>query len=169
MTTLHAVRPLAVLSLSLLSWLVGCGGTTSADARYSTPEHTLATVLASYGLTGLTPDEVRTMRRERRLRLQDPVAYHACFVRFDSYLDEALAGYIVGALAENPEPVQPQIVGDVARVPIAGKTTIVLRKKDGAWRIDLDTSVSSTMRAKLQDVVRRAEKMTRRHGALPAP
>jgi hypothetical protein len=43
-----------------------------------------------------------------------------------------------------------------------------MRKNEGAWRIDLDASVPPETRRKLEDVVRRAQKMTRRHGALPA-
>lgn len=157
-----------VLLFSFVTLLAACGGATSVDERFSTPEHTIATLFDSYGLTGKTPDEVRAMRREGRLRLRDALSYHACFVRFRDYLDEALAGYVMGALAENPTDLRPQIVRRTARISIAGKTTVVMRKKDGAWRIDLDASVSRETRRKLEDVVRRAQKMTRRHGALPA-
>jgi hypothetical protein len=157
-----------VAALLLSALLAACGDATSTDARFSTPEHTIATLFASYGLTGKTPDEVRAMRREGRLRLRDALGYHACFLRFNDYLDEALAGYVMGALAEDATDLRPQIVGDVARISVAGKTTVVMRKKDGAWRIDLDASVPLETRRKLEDVVRRAQKMTRRHGALPA-
>ncbi len=158
---------LVVILLAIASF-AACGDATATDARFSTPEHTVATLFASYGLTGKTPDEVRAMRREGRLRLRDALGYHACFVRFDDYLDEALAGYVMGALAEDATDLRPQIVGDVARISIAGKTTVVMRKKEGAWRIDLDASVPPETRRKLEDVVQRAQKMTRRHGALPA-
>jgi hypothetical protein len=148
-----------VAPLLVFTSLFGCEGVSAVDERFSTPEHTIATLFDSYGLTGKTPDEVRAMRREGRLRLRDALAYHACFTRFRDYLDEAMAGYVMGALAEDATDLRPQIVGDVARISIAGKTTVV---------IDLDASVPPETRRKLEDVVRRAQKMTRRHGALPA-
>lgn len=157
-----------VAPLLVFTSLFGCEGVSAVDERFSTPEHTIATLFDSYGLTGKTPDEVRAMRREGRLRLRDALAYHACFTRFRDYLDEAMAGYVMGALAEDATDLRPQIVGDVARISIAGKTTVVMRKNEGAWRIDLDASVPPETRRKLEDVVRRAQKMTRRHGALPA-
>lgn len=157
-----------VVHLFVFACLVACDGISAVDERFSTPEHTLATLFDSYGLTGKTPDEVRAMRREGRLRLRDALTYHACFVRFRDYLDEAMAGYVMGALTEDATDPRPQIVGNDARISIAGKTTVVMRKKDGAWRIDLDASVPPETRRRLEDVVRRAQKMTRRHGALPA-
>jgi len=163
-----ASLPVLVVHLFVFACLVACDGVSAVDERFSTPEHTIATLFDSFGLTGKTPDEVRAMRREGRLRLRDALTYHACFVRFGDYLDEAMAGYVMGAITEDATDLRPQIVANDARISIAGKTTVVMRKKDGAWRIDLDASVPPETRRKLEDVVRRAQKMTRRHGALPA-
>lgn len=168
MNTLRPVRLFAfALSLTLLV-LAACGDTTTADIRYSTPEHTVATLLDAYGLHGLSADEIRTRRREHRLRLTDGPAYRGCFERLEGLSDEALAGFVVGALAENHDDLRTQIARDLARVSAGTRATIVMHLRDGAWRIDLDASVPSTIRAQLRDVARRAEEQQRRQGALPA-
>jgi hypothetical protein len=158
--TLRVVNAFArkVMPLLLLACLAACGDATSVDARYSTPEHTIETLLDAYGLRGRSADEIRTMRRERQLRLTDGPAYRA---------DEALAGFVVGALAENRDDTRTQIADDTARVSVGQRATIVMHLRDGAWRIDLDASVPPTIRAQLRDVARRAEEQQRRQGALP--
>lgn len=167
--TLRAVSAFArkAVPLLLLACLAACGDATSVDARYSTPEHTIETLLDAYGLRGRSADEIRTMRRERQLRLTDGPAYRACFERFDGLADEALAGFVVGALAENRDDTRTQIAADTARVSVGQRATIVMHLRDGAWRIDLDASVPTTIRAQLRDVARRAEEQQRRQGALP--
>lgn len=158
---------LVCLAASLAASLAACGDATSVDARYSTPEHTIETLLDAYGLRGRSADEIRTMRRERQLRLTDGPAYRACFERFDGLADEALAGFVVGAIAENRDDTRTQIADDTARVSVGQRATIVMHLRDGAWRIDLDASVPPTIRAQLRDVARRAEEQQRRQGALP--
>ena len=160
-----SVRALVLLALSAL---FACGDSTTADVRYSTPEHTIETLLDAYGLRGLSADEIRTMRRERQLHLTDGPAYRACFERFEGLGDEALAGFVVGALAENRDDTRTQIAENTARISVGQRATIVMHLRDGAWRIDLDASVPGTVRTQLRDVARRAEEQQRRQGALPA-
>ena len=145
--------------------LAACSDATTTDIRYSTPEHTVETLLDAYGLRGLSADEIRTMRRERQLRLVDGPAYRACFAR----LAQGLAGFVVGALAENRDDTRTQIAGETARISVGQRATIVMHLQDGAWRIDLDASVPVAIRAQLRDVARRAQEQQRRQGALPAP
>lgn len=170
MSTLLPVRAFVPLLLGLFvsALLPACGDTSSADVRYSTPEHTVSTLLEAYGLRGRSADEIRTMRRERQLRLTDGPAYRGCFERFDGLSDEALAGFVVGALAENADDTRTQIAGETARVSVGQRATIVMHLRDGAWRIDLEASVPPTIRMQLRDVARRAEEQERRQGALPA-
>lgn len=156
------------LPLVALSLLAACSDTMTTDIRYSTPEHTVETLLDAYGLRGLSADEIRTMRRERQLRLTDEPAYRACFARLDGLGDEALAGFVVGALAENRDDTRTQIAGETARISVGQRATIVMHLRDGAWRIDLDASVPVAIRAQLRDVARRAQEQQRRQGALPA-
>jgi hypothetical protein len=167
MSTLRPVRTTA-LALFVLTLLSACGDSTTADIRYSTPEHTVRTLLDSYGLRGRSADEIRTMRRERQLRLQDPPAYRGCFLRLEGLGDEALAGFVVGALAENSGDLRTQIAAETARVSVGQRATLVMRLRDGAWRIDLDASVPSAIREQLREVARRAQEQQRRQGALPA-
>lgn len=168
MSTLRTVRHV-VLLCCVFVFFVACGDLTSADSRYSTPEYTIRTLLDAYGLRGLSAEQIRTMRRERQLRLEDAVAYHGCFERFDGLGDEALAGFVVGALAENGADRRVQIADHTARVSVGQRATLVMHLRDGAWRIDLDASVPVTIRAQLREVTRRAAEQQRRLGVLPTP
>ena len=150
-----------ILWVFLAGFAVACGDITTADPRYSTPERTIDTMLAAYGLEGVSPDEGRRLRRAGALRLRDPDAYHACFTRFDGLGDEALAGFVVGSVVENRDALRTTITNDKARVMASHGSAVILYKRNGAWRISLDESVPVQFRTQLRDVARRAAERER--------
>jgi hypothetical protein len=148
------VRFLAV-SLVMLG-LAACDDVHHADSRYATPERTLATLLASYGLADKSLAEIQSLRRTGRLRVRDAAAAHACFESFAGAEDEALAGYIVGVLASADGSLRPTIAAGTARVAVGDTATLVLHDHDGAWRIDLPASVPVSTREAIHQAVMRA-------------
>src|SRR5687768_9451832 len=87
------------------------GGLTRADARFSTPEHTVETLLASYELDALTQDEVRArLAAHARFELADRRSFEACFADLDAgATSEGLAGWVLGALAAGKDELRTTI------------------------------------------------------------
>lgn len=141
---------------SLLVGLLGCEDVRHADSRYATPERTMATLLASYGLADKSLAEVQSLRRTGRVHVRDAAAQRGCFERFETAEDEAMAGYVVGVLAEADGSARPTLTAGTARVAVGDQATIVLRDHEGAWRIDLPASVPVTTREAIHQAVMRA-------------
>ena len=151
------VRSLALLvALVLLPGAASCDDVRTVDARYATPERTLDTLLAGYGLEGKSLAEIQTLRRTGRVRVRDDDAVRGCFESFEGPEDEALAGFVVGAIAEADGSLRTTMTPGVARVATGERATIVLHDHDGAWRIDLHASVPGTVREGIHQQVMRA-------------
>ncbi len=157
------MRLLTGLAL-LTAFVFGCDDVETLDPHYATPERTIETMLGAYGLSDVTADEGRRLRRAGHLRLRNAEAYHACFDRFDGAGDEALAGYVVGSVVENRDALRTTITNDKARVMAERGAPVVLYKRRGGWRISLDESVPQPYRGQLLEVARRARERARIEG-----
>lgn len=155
------VSALAVLG----SFLGGCeGATTTVDVRYSTPEHTIATLFTAYGVEDLTQDEVRQrMASNSRFELRDRDTYLSCFSDVATATDEGLAGFVFGGLAAGKDDLRTTIAGDRATVsPRPGFDVVMHREDDGRWLISLSESVPDEVRVRLGAVAADFEHRQRR-------
>ena len=148
----------------LMACVSACEDVETLDPHYATPERTIETMLDAYGLSDVTPEEGRRLRRAGQLRLRNATAYHACFEHFDGAGDEALAGYVVGSVVENRDALRTTITNDKARVMAERGAPVVLYKRRGGWRISLDESVPQPYRGQLLEVARRARERARAQG-----
>lgn len=157
---------LAVVSLGCLGG--GCeGGLTRTDARFSTPERTVETLLASYQLDALTQDEVRArLAAHARFELVDRRSFEACFADLDAgATSEGLAGWVLGALAAGKDELRTTIAADSATVsPREGVRIVLRREDDGAWRIVLAESVPDDVRRGITAVTTAHDQRLRRQG-----
>ena len=177
MRALHrSVCTSAVLSAALLSApvaLSGCeGAVTRTDARFSTPEHTVETLLHAYDLDDVPQAEIRErMARHGRFELADRDSYEECFADFlGTTSDEGYAGFVVGALAAGHDDIRVTITGEHATVsPREGVRIVMDRDDDGAWRIVLRESVPAELRERLSSVAEHAEGRLRRGIATEMP
>lgn len=148
------------------------GATTHTDARFSTPEHTMETLLRAYDLEDVPQEEIRArMASHGRFALADRDAYEACFADFrGTPSDEGYAGFVVGALAAGRDDVRVTITGERASVSPREGVRIVMRRDDeGAWRIVLRDSVPTELRERLSAVAEHAESRLRRGIATDVP
>ena len=164
-----SVSPRSVFLLaSMLPMLavLGCdGAVTHTDARFSTPEHTVDTLLRAYDLEDVSQDAIRDrMAHHGRFELADRDSYEECFADFlGTPSDEGYAGFVVGALAAGRDDARVTIVGERATVsPRDGVRIAMERDDDGAWRIVLRDSVPLELRERLSAVAEHAEGRMRR-------
>lgn len=154
------------IGLFLLGSLLGCEeGLTRVDARFSTPEHTMGSLLRAYDLEDVPQAEIRErMAAHGRFALGDRDLYEECFADFDgSAIEEGWAGYVVGALAAGRDDVRVTIVGDRATLsPRDGVRIVMRRAEDGTWAIVLRDSVPAELRERLTSVAEHAEGRLRR-------
>lgn len=154
---------LVVLALVLV--LAACEGTTTTDARYSTPEHTVETMLAAYGLADATQEQIREQLSARgHFELRDRRSYEACFEDYGSTsLDEGLAGFVFGSIAAGRDDLRVEMHGDRATVsPREGIEIVMHRDERGAYRVMLAESVPEAVRAQMASVADHAEDRARR-------
>ena len=156
-------------SLVLVSVLaLGCVMPTSGvDERFSTPEHTVETLLASYELDGVSQDEVRArLAAHRRFELAERRSFEACFTDLDpGATSEGLAGWVLGALAAGKDELRTTIAADRATVsPREGVRIVLRREDDGAWRIVLAESVPDDVRRGISAVTTAHDQRLRRQG-----
>ena len=149
------MRSLAVLCA--LVALAACDDVHHVDARYATPERTLGTLLDAYGLRGRSLAEIQTLRRTGRVHVRDEAAVRGCFEHYDGAEDEALAGFVVGVVAEADGSLRTTMTPGVARVAVGDRATLVLHDHDGAWRIDLPASVPGRVREGIHQAVMRTQ------------
>jgi hypothetical protein len=157
------LRASALLSLVVLS---ACeGGVTHVDARFSTPEHTMGSLLRAYDLEDVPQSEIRERMASRgRFELEDRDLYEQCFADFDgTAAEEGYAGFVVGALAAGRDDVRVTITGDRAELsPREGVRIVMHRAEDGTWGIVLAESVPDDLRERLSSVAEHAEGRLRR-------
>lgn len=163
---LSIVARLALVGLGAVA-AGGCeGATTSTDSRFATPERTVATLLASHGLEGVSQDEIRErMARHERFAVTDEASFRACFVDLDDPLAEGLAGWVLGALAAGRDELRTEIFAESATVaPREGVRIAMQRRPDGTWRIALRDSVPADVRRALASVAQRHDRRARAQG-----
>ena len=161
MTRLPVSLPLlaALLAALLGCALLGCGAP-ATDARFATPEATVATLLRAYDLEDVSQDEVRArLAAHSRIHLRDHESYEACFADLSTHpADQGLAGYVVGALAAGKDELRYHREGDRATVSPAEGVEIVMRRgEDGAYRVVLARSVPREVRARMASLAEHAE------------
>jgi hypothetical protein len=152
--------------LALVLALAGCdGATTTVDARFSTPEHTVDTMLRAYGVEDATQEQIREqISAHGHFELRDRASYEACFEDMhDGPVDEGLAGFVFGALAAGREDLRFMTHGDRATVsPREGVEIVMHRGDDGAYRVVISESVPAEVRAQMAAVAGHAEDRARR-------
>lgn len=153
-------------ALLLIASLVGCDGATrTVDARFSTPEHTVRTLMSAYGLEAATQEQIRErMAHHDRFEMQNRATFRACFEDLDtSSADEGVAGFVFGALAAGRDDMRVATHGDRATIsPRAGVEIVMHRGEDGAYRIVLAESVPDEVRARMASLARHADDRLRR-------
>ncbi len=156
---------LSMVVLCLLA-AIGCDGATrTIDARFSTPEHTVRTLLSAYGLADATQDQIRErMAAHDRFEMQSRATFRACFEDLGTQAaSEGVAGFVFGALAAGRDDLRVEITGDRATVsPRAGVEIVMHRGDDGAFRIVLRESVPAEVRARMASLAQHADDRLRR-------
>ena len=145
------------LALLVLLFVSACDDVRTVDSRYATPERTLAALLRGYGLDGKSLAEIQSLRRTGRIHVRDAAGVRDCFEHFEGAEDEALAGFVVGAISEADGSLRTQMTPGTARVAAGDRATIVLHDHEGAWRIDLRASVPGRVREGIHQQVMRAQ------------
>lgn len=160
----HGVRRLVLLSL--LS-LVGCDeGVSRADARFSTPEHTVETLLGAYGLGDVPQETVQARMAEGGgFALQDREAWRACFTDIDQPGGEGMAGYVLGMLAAAKDDLRYELAGDWAYVYPRDEVRVVMAHEPDGYRIVLARSVPDEVRRTLLQVEENAQRRLPSGGA----
>lgn len=151
--------------------LVACDAPpVSDDLRFHTPKATIDTLLETYGLEQVSQEEIRRrMQLGRSFHLVDPATRDLCFADFDGPDDEGLVGYVFGGLAPAKDDVRITQTGDVAhafgetRDGRRNRPIVLERDGTGAWRIVLEESVPSDVRARLDRVVEEGDNPLERH------
>jgi hypothetical protein len=153
-------------TLVLLASLLGCeGATRTIDARFSTPEHTVRTLLGSYGLADATQEQIRErMAHHDRFQIQSRATFRSCFEDLGtSTAAEGVAGFVFGALAAGRDDLRVEITGDRATIsPRAGVEIVMHRGEDGAFRIVLADSVPTEVRERMASLAHHADDRLRR-------
>ncbi len=150
--------------LSIASAGAGCDEVVVTDARYSTPEHTVETLFAAYGLGDASADALRERLAARvSFELQDHDAHRACFADHDGdALSDGMAGWVFGALAAGRDALRTEMFADRATVsPREGVRVVLRHGEDGAWRIVLRESVPDRVREGLAALAERHEQRVR--------
>lgn len=159
------VAPL-LLAIGSLLLLAACeGATRTVDARFSTPEHTVTTLLSAYGLEDATEEQIRErMAAHDRFEIRSRATFRACFEDLGTDpADEGIAGFVFGALAAGRDELRVEVAGDRATISPRANVEIVLhRGDDGAYRIVLHESVPAEVRARMASLARHADDRLRR-------
>jgi hypothetical protein len=152
--------------LALVLAVTACdGATTSTDARFSTPEHTIDTMLRAYGLESATQEQLREqISAHGHFEIRDRTSYEACFEDLgDGPVNEGLAGFVFGAIAAGRDDLRIETVRDRATVsPREGIEIVMHRGADGAYRVVLAESVPAAVREQMAAVAGHAEDRARR-------
>lgn len=150
---------LALLCLSTL----GC--TEEVDPRYATPQATVASLFAAYGVEELPEAAaVEQMRAGERFTLRDPVGHADCFADYGGEVDEGAAGYVFGQLVVRKDHLHFERRGADTRVYPSerrgeGAPFVTLREVDGAHRFVLAESVPAEVRERLRLLYQRGREL----------
>lgn len=148
---------------------MACGEEHDPDPRFATPEATLHTLLSTYGVEGMSQQEIREVMRQRgRFRLRDEQTYRACFDDYEGPHHEGLAGFVFGTVAAGKDQLEVTNVQGKAHVfpnPDRRDRSVVLIERDGEWKISLRESVPSEVRKALLSEYQRVSERNRRAGA----
>ncbi len=153
--------------LGSLALCVGCDDAQTTDPRFATPERTVATLLATHGLSDVSQDDIRARIAERgSFELRDAETWRQCFVDLDRPGGEGMAGYVLGLLAAARDDLRYETVaGRGYAIPHEGIRVVLPRGEDGAYRILLSESVPEEIQRGLLQV----EQNARRRQAPPGP
>jgi hypothetical protein len=149
--------------------LAGCRG---EDARFSTPEATIATLFRSYGVDRLPESAVRARLAARaKFTLRDAATYERCFADFHPNVDDGVAGFVFGRLVSAKDHLAFSREGDAAAVRLPGDESapaarVVLRDRGDGFRIVLAETVPANVAAQLRAIERRARETMQRSGAV---
>lgn len=160
------------LCASVMAALLGAcdGATRTTDARFSTPEHTVRTLMGSYGLADATQEQIRErMAGHDRFEIQSRSTFRECFEDMGptsgtaGAASEGAAGFVFGALAAGRDELEIALHGDRATiVPRQGVEIVMHRGQDGAYRIVLAESVPAEVRARMASLAQHADDRLRR-------
>lgn len=157
-------RSLALALLLALPAAAACEQEPDPDPRYASPEATIHTLMASYGVDAMSQDEIQGfMQQHSRFELRDEQAYRGCFADWNGPQDEGLAGFVFGTVAAGKDQLEVRPVGDQVHVypnPERRDRKVILVQRHGEWRISLRESVPTDVRRALTEEFRR---MTDRH------
>jgi hypothetical protein len=143
--------PRCALAL-LLPLLAACAA--SADRRFATPEDTVRTLFAAYGLEHVSERAIVARLAEgQRFELLDPEGFRACFADHRGPEHEGMAGYVFGVLVAGKEHLRFRADGERVRVLVgrggASDPGIVLRHTRDGFKIVLAESVPEDVRRQL--------------------
>jgi hypothetical protein len=150
----------------VIALAAACGSedTTTADPRFSTPEHTIETLLGTYGMRDATQAQLDDwLENNQRYQLQDPTTFRECFSDYEGTADEGLAGFVVGALVRGRSDARVTIIRDTASIS-TGDRRVVMHLVEGRWKISLRDSVPQEVQQQLREITRRAYEQNQRHG-----
>ncbi len=141
----------AALAL-LLPLVAACAG--GGDPRFVTPEDTVRTLFAAYGLEHVPEETILARLAEgQRFELLDPAGFRACFADHRGPEHEGMAGYVFGVLAAGKEHLRFRADGERVRVLVgrggASDPRIVMRRTRGGFKIVLAESVPEDVRRRL--------------------
>jgi hypothetical protein len=137
-----------------------------APPEFESPEATVDSLFAAYGVQDMTQEEARRRLQAReRFELLDAELFKSCFSDWQGEHDHALGGFVFGQLVAAKEELEVSITDEVAEVRVAPATSevqpVVLVRRDLAWKIDLRKSVPPRIRQSLYEVYRRARRVER--------
>ena len=139
----------AAVRLALLAalLLVGCDGTETVDSRFATPERTVDTLFASYGMRDLSQADIQSRIAERgAFELRDEAAWRECFADLDQPAGQGMAGWVLGVLGAGRDELRFETAGEAAYVHVRDMRIVMRRERDGAYRIVLSDSVPERVR-----------------------
>ena len=149
------------MTAAALLVLASCGGddVTSTDARFSTPEHTVQTLLGTYGLNDLPQARIQEqIVQHGAFQLRDRETWQACFADLDQPGGEGMAGYVLGLLAAGRDDLRFETAGERAYAfPREGVRVVMIRGADNTFRISLRESVPDEVRNGLLTVEQNAQ------------
>jgi hypothetical protein len=128
---------------------LGCeAGVATTDSRFSTPERTIETLLASAGLEGSTQEQNQARIVEQGgVQVRDAASYEACFADIDQPGGHGMAGYVLGMIAAASDDLRYEMVeGRGFVIPRQGIRIVMDRDANGAYRIVLAESVPEHVR-----------------------
>jgi hypothetical protein len=141
--------------LRRLVWLslLACGCGHEPDPRFASPQATIDTLFAAYGIEGLSQDEIQARLREHgQFELRDQASFRLCFLDYSGPRDEGLAGFVFGMIAAGKDDLVVRAVDDRATVfpdPDRVDRSVVMLRRSDEWKISLRDSVPAAIREAL--------------------